>query len=141
LPDEPDTNASNVSIPKDMHIAALSILNKVRVDKSTVTLRADSSSKDEVQVHNDMPGEINLVLAPSPLAGLKVTPSKNRLKANESSLLTFEYSPDDKSITCGDCASRIRRAWVQLTIEPTGQVFQIEVAFTNQKSEQFPLPK
>ena len=141
LPDEPDTKASNVSIPKDMHIAALNILNKVRVDKNTVTLRADSVSKDEVQVRNDMPGEVNLVLAPSPLAGLKVTASKTRLKANESSVLTVEYSPDDKSIACGDCASRIRRAWVQLTIEPTGQVFQIEVAFTNQKSEQFPLPK
>jgi hypothetical protein len=140
-PDQPETNSGNVAIPKDMRAAALNILSKVNVDKTTVSLRADSASKDEVHVRNDMQGEINLVLAPSPIAGLKATASKTQLKAKETAAITIEYTPDDKSIACGDCASRIQRAWIQMTVEPTGQVFQIEVKFTNQKSEQFPLPK
>ncbi len=140
-PDQPETNSGNVAIPKDMHAAALNILAKVNVDKESVSLRADMASKDEVHVRNDMPGEVDLVLAPSPLTGLKATASPAKLKAKETGVIAIEYSPDDKAIACGDCASRIRRAWIQLTVQPTGQVFQIEVKFTNQKSEQFPLPK
>lgn len=141
LPPDYDPNATAKSIPKDLHAVAQNILHKVNVDKMSVSLRADSQSKDEVHVRNDMPGAVHLALAPSPVAGMTATASKVDLKANETAVITVSYAPDDKSIVCGECASRIRRAWVQLTVEPTEQVFQIEVNFTNQKTEQFPLPK
>jgi hypothetical protein len=139
-PGDTGTNSS-ATIPRDMHAVALNILSKVNLDKNSVTVRADTTSKDELHVRNDMPGEVTLAIGHSPVGGLKVTASKNLLKAGETAVLTFEYAPDDKTIACGDCATRIRSAWVQLTIEPTGQTFQIAVNFTNQKTQEFPLPK
>ena len=146
LPPDYDENATAKSIPSvkavptNMSALAKGILSKVSLDKKGFTVRADMDSKDEMHVRNEMPGEIRLALAPAPVAGMKITASKTTLEANETATITVEYSPDSKTIACGDCATRIRRAWVQLSIEPTMQTYQIEVNFTNQKSEQFPLP-
>jgi hypothetical protein len=140
-PDDPEPTTRSLPVLKNMPAVAASILTQVKVDKNSVVLRADSDSKDTLQVRNDMPGEVNLIVGPSPLAGLKITASKTQLKANESAVVTFEYALDDKSIACSDCATHVRSAQVQLSIMPTGQIFKIAVNFTNQKSEQFALPK
>jgi len=121
---------SRPAIPANPMEAARGILSKVRVDKTTVKLRGYETSKDELQVINEMPGEISLSIDPIPFPGLKITPGKTRLEANEKTTIVFEYRLDDASIECGECAKRVKSTLTaQLHIQPTGQLFPISITF------------
>ena len=116
-------------IPDPM-TAARSILSKVKVDKAAIMLKGYETSKDELHVVNEMPGEVTLRVDPIVFPGLKITPDKTRLKANEKATIVFEYRLDDASIECGDCAKRVKSTMTaQLHIEPTGQLFPITITF------------
>ncbi len=121
---------SRPAIPANPMEAARGILSKVRIDKTTVKLRGYETSKDELHVINEMPGEISLSLDPIPFPGLKITPGKMRLQANEQTTIVFEYRLDDASIECGECAKRVKSTLTaQLHIQPTGQLFPISITF------------
>lgn len=121
---------SRPAIPANPMEAARGILSKVRVDKTTVKLRGYETSKDELHVINEMPGEISLSIDPIPFPGLKITPGKTRLQANEQTTVVFEYRLDDASIECGECAKRVKSTLTaQFRIQPTGQLFPISITF------------
>ena len=79
---------------------------------------------------NEMPGQVSLRLDPIAFPGLKITPGKTVLQANEQTTIVFEYRLDDASIECGECAKRVHSTLTaQLHIQPTGQLFPIAVTF------------
>jgi hypothetical protein len=121
---------SRPAIPANPMEAARGILSKVRIDKSAIKLRGYETSKDELHVFNEMPGQISLSIDPIPFPGLKITPGKTVLQANEQTTIVFEYRLDDASIECGDCAKRVKSTLTaQVHIQPTGQLFPITVTF------------
>jgi hypothetical protein len=118
------------AMPANPLEAARNILSKVRLDKTTVKLRGYETSKDELQVINEMPGQITLSIDPVAFPGLKITPGKTELQANEQTSIVFEYRLDDATIECGDCAKRVKSTLTaQLHVQPTGQLFPITVIF------------
>jgi hypothetical protein len=122
----------SLHVPTDFASAAHGILTKVSVDKQSVRLQPNQTSKDEVHVRNEMPGQVSLKLDQPNIPGLKVTASKTDLQAHEEATVVFEWRLDDPAIKCLDCAKRTSgRMVVQLHIEPTGQVFPIAIAFEN----------
>jgi hypothetical protein len=118
------------AIPANPMEAAKSILSKVRLDKTAIKLLGYETSKDELRLINEMPGQISLSLDPVAFPGLKITPGKTTLQANEQTTILFEYRLDDATITCGDCAKRVKATLTaRLHIQPTGQIFPITVTF------------
>lgn len=100
------------------------------MDKNTIKLRGYETSKDELHVINEMPGQITLSIDPIAFPGLKITPGKTELQANEQTTIVFEYRLDDATIECGDCAKRVKSTLTaQLHVQPTGQIFPITVIF------------
>jgi hypothetical protein len=117
-------------IPSDPLEAARNILSKIKLDKTTIKLRGYETSKDELQVINEMPGQISFSFDPLPFPGLKITPGKTQLQANERTTVVFEYRLDDAAIECGECAKRVKSTLTaQLHIQPTGQIFPIAIIF------------
>jgi hypothetical protein len=131
----PDPPADGVAkpvrpIPANPTEAAQSILSKVRLDKTAIKLRGYETSKDELHVINEMPGQISLSIDPIAFPGLKITPEKTELQANEQTTIAFEYRLDDATIECGECAKRVKSTLTaRLHIQPTGQIFEITVTF------------
>ena len=142
LPADAPAGASPSMLPKDPAAEARNILGQVTIDKDTVTLRADQGSKDQVQVKNDMPGTVSLSLDPSPLPGLKITSKKTDISQHEVGVVEFEYNPDNNDIACSDCAKRVEGG-VTFTIHimPTNQAFPVTIKLTDQKHQQYELPK
>jgi hypothetical protein len=125
--------------PSANEISALAarILQMVKVDKTTINLRSDESSKDELHIRNEMPGAISFTVGPVALPGLKITPAKTELQANEETTVLFEYRLDDTSIACVDCAKKIPSPVASgLKIQPTGQFFSIDIVFANPPAQQ-----
>jgi hypothetical protein len=117
-------------IPANPLEAARNILSRVKVDKNTIKLRGYETSKDELHLTNEMPGQITLSIDPIAFPGLKITPGKTELQANEQTTIVFEYRLDDATIECGDCAKRVKSTLTaQLHVQPTGQIFPITVVF------------
>ena len=131
----PDSQADGAAkplpvIPANPLEAARNILSHVKLDKNTIKLRGYETSKDELHVTNEMPGQITLSIDPIAFPGLKITPGKTDLQANEQTTVLFEYRLDDASIECGDCAKRVKSTLTaQLHVQPTGQIFPITVIF------------
>jgi len=121
----------------DINAIAAGILQQVKVDKTTIKLRSDESSKDELHIRNEMPGAISFTVGQVALPGLKITAAKTELQANEETTVLFEYRLDDKSIACVDCAKKIQSTVTSgLKIQPTGQFFAIEIVFANSPAQQ-----
>ena len=126
--------AAPAKLPSSDEVSALAtgIMQGVKVDKNLIRMRSDQSSKDELHVRNDMPGEVSLDIGQIAVAGLKITPAKTRLQAHEETTIAFEYRLDDTSIACVDCAKKIQSTVsTVLKIQPTGQTFPINVVFAN----------
>jgi hypothetical protein len=124
-PDEADVKAGRTApVLPDPAVAARTILSLVKLDKTVISLSRDQTSKDELHVRNQMKGAVSLSTDPVTLPGLKITFGKTELQANEETTVGFEYHSDDKK-------ARPSPITVQLHIQPTGQVFPIEVAFSN----------
>jgi hypothetical protein len=121
----------------EVNTLAAGILQRVKVDKTTIKLRSDESSKDELHVRNEMPGAISFTVGQVAIPGLKITPAKTELQANEETTIVFEYRLDDTSIACVDCAKHIQSTVASgLRIQPTGQYFPIEIVFANPPAQQ-----
>jgi len=132
VPIPPDTPQpkDGIGVPKDMRAAAQSILSKVSVDRQYVRLRPDESSQDVIHVRNGMPGVIKLQMDQLAVPGLKITLGKSELGANEETTVSFEYRLDDPGIACVDCAKKLKgTSTVALHVVPTGQTFNIAIAF------------
>jgi len=129
VPPSEATAKDAAGVPKDMRAAAQNILAKVSVDKKTVNLRPDQSSKDAIHVHNGMPGVIKLQMDPLLVPGLKIVIEKSELAANEDAVVSFEYRQDDPA-PCPDCAKKIKaKSYATLHVLPTAQTFYIGVEF------------
>jgi hypothetical protein len=123
-------------VPTDGAAFARLILAKVKIDKTTITLRSSESSHEEVHVRNEMPGTISLSVDLLPQPGLKITPAKTQLNANEETVVSFDYRVDDALIACGECAKRVNgTATANLRIQPTNQVFPITIVFVREEPE------
>ena len=134
--------AATPVLPANPLDSARSILSKVRVDKTAIKLKGYETSKDELHLTNDMPGEISLSIDPVAFPGFKITPGKTELQANEQTTIVFEYRLDDASIECGECAKRVKSTLTaQLHIQPTGQVFPITVTFAIPPELEKQIPK
>jgi hypothetical protein len=140
VPIPESTSAPNEGkLPSSDEIRALAthILQMVKVDKTTINLRSDESSKDELHIRNEMPGAISFTVGQVALPGLKITPAKTELQANEETTVLFEYRLDDASIACADCAKKIQSTvGTGLKIQPTGQFFPIEIVIANPPPQQ-----
>jgi len=118
------------AMPANPMEMAKGILSKVRLDKTAIKLLGYETSKDELHLINEMPGQISLSIDPIAFPGLKITPAKTELQANEQTTIVFEYRLDDAEITCGECAKRVKSTLsARLHIQPTGQIFTIPVTF------------
>jgi hypothetical protein len=143
----PDTETDKAAqpapaIPTNPVDAARGILSKVRIDKTAISLHGYETSKDELHVINEMPGQISLSLDPIAFPGLKITPAKTELQANEQTTIVFEYRLDDAAIECGECAKRVKSTLTaRLHIQPTGQIFPITVTFGIQPELEKQIPK
>jgi hypothetical protein len=128
IPEEADGKTpKSAPVLPDPAVAARAILALVKVDKTAISL-AGERSKDEVHVRNQMQGSISLSVEPVTLPGLKVTVSNAELKANEETTVVFEYRADGKKDPPGPLT-------VQLHVQPTGQVFPIQVAFSSPEKQ------
>lgn len=139
----PITNVAPAASPgklpssDEVNTLAAGILQRVKVNKTTIKLRSDESSKDELHVRNEMPGAISFTVGQVAIPGLKITPAKTELQANEETTVVFEYRLDDTSIACVDCAKHIQSTVASgLRIQPTGQYFPIEIVFANPPAQQ-----
>jgi hypothetical protein len=129
-------------MPANPVMFARGILAKVTVEPSTVTLRTSESSHAEVRVRNAMPGTISLSVDNLPQPGLKITPAKTQLNANEEVVVAFDYRVDDAAIACSDCAKRLHgTATAQLRIQPTNQVLPVTIVFTRSDEPEPEKPK
>jgi len=125
-------NPGKLPSTDEVNAMAAGILQRVKVDKTTIQLRSDESSRDELHIRNEMPGAITFEVGQVALAGLKITAGKTELQANEETTVVFEYRLDDKSIACVDCAKHIQsKVTSGLKVQPTGQFFPIEIVFAN----------
>jgi len=137
----PTSDPSKLPSSDEVNALAAGILQRVKVDKTTIKLRSDESSKDELHIRNDMPGAISFTVGEVALPGLKITPAKTELRANEETTVLFEYRLDDTSIACVDCAKKIQSTVASgLKIQPTGQFFPIEIVFANPPAQQHTKP-
>lgn len=146
-PDQPakedDAVSANIAaVSRDPMSLARTILTQVKIDKANVELRSWENSKDEVHIHNGMPGQITLNIDPLALPGLKITAKKTELQANEDAAILFEYRLDDAAITCGECAKHPKSTMTAtVRVQPTGQVFPVTITFALPPELEKQLPK
>jgi len=126
----PGPAAAKPSVPVDPMAVARQILNSVKIDKTDVVLRGYESSKDEVHISNGMPGPVTITLDKLAMPGLTIKPLSKEVNSGEQAAIVFEYNTDDASLTCGDCAKRVKgSATLNIRVSPTGQVFTVNIAF------------
>ena len=82
-------------VPNNFTGAAQRILSEVSIDKSSVRLRSDETSRDVVHVRNGMPGEVSLKLEKPDIPGLNVTVEKTSLPAHQETTILFEWSVEN----------------------------------------------
>lgn len=146
-PDAPSQGENTVTaglaaVARDPMSLARSILTQVKIDKANVELRSWETSKDEVHVHNGMPGQITLSIDPLTMPGLKIAAAKTELQANEDTAIVFEYRLDDAAITCGECAKHPKATMTAMVhVQPTGQTFPVTITFALPPELEKQLPK
>jgi len=135
IPDEAEIAAGGARpalpvVPPDPAMFARGVLAKVTVNPTTVSLRTSESSHAEVRLRNEMPGTISISVDNLPQPGLKITPAKTEVNANEEVVVAFDYRVDDAMIACGECAKRLNAtATAMLRVQPTNQVFPVTIVF------------
>ncbi|HTS48734.1 MAG TPA: hypothetical protein VMH05_12365 [Bryobacteraceae bacterium] len=131
----PDADSSSVAsrIPTDPLAAARTILSKVALDRSAVTVDQTKHTKQEIHLKNGLLGQISVLADPTGTPGLTVHPAKSQVNPGEEVAIEIEFNPDDPSVTCRDCLMHpgVRPAMtVNLTVQPTQQRFPIKITFT-----------
>jgi len=126
------TDKKPAALPANVAQNAHANLAKVGLDKETVQLRSYETSQDVIHVRNDMPGPVALSLDKFEMAGLKITVGKTGLQAHEETTILFAWRPDDPGIQCSDCIKKMSgRRMITLRVQPTAQVFPINIDFQN----------
>ncbi|MGI8746205.1 MAG: hypothetical protein ACR2NN_27215 [Bryobacteraceae bacterium] len=129
-PDNGDGAKNLPAIPADPAAIARDILSKVSVDKTEIQLKGYETSQDKVQITNDMPGPIRITVNSPGSTGLAIKLDKNELAAGEKAAVLFDYSVEDAKAVCHDCFKPVKPAVsADIRIEPTGQVFHVNVTF------------
>lgn len=117
-------------VPPDPTQLARGILAMIKIDKTSVSLRSDQASEDEIHIHNDMPGAVSISIDPVTVPGLKVTLAKAELQAKEDTAVHFEYHTPE-----GGGAKAPSQVTVQVHVSPTGQVFPVQVSFSSKQQD------
>jgi hypothetical protein len=133
VPVPPDAAASNAGpLPQDIAGAAKSILSKIGIDKSSVRLLSNQRSQEVVHLRNDMPGEVLVKVDPPNIPGLTISVGQPKLQANEQTTILFEWNPTPPITPVA-----IRQT-VQVRIDPTAQVFPINLVIESQNGPTTP---
>lgn len=126
IPVPPDTTEARASLAlNNIPGAAKNILAKVGISKSSAQLIGNQESHDLIHVRNDMPGEVTLSLEKPSIPGLNIGLAKTKLEAHEQTEILFDWTPEYAAAVKGLRA----RASVRLHVEPTNQVFPINIVF------------
>jgi hypothetical protein len=141
VPLPPETTTDNAGlVPKNLAGAAQGILAKIGMDKSSVRLLSTRPSQEVIHLRNDMPGEVSVTLDQPNVPGLKVSIGQLKLHAHEQTAILVEWNPSDPAIQCRECATRTNaRTTVKVHIDPTGQVFPINILLDNSVQEGHPM--
>lgn len=140
--DDNKLNANIAAVAKDPMAMARSILTQVKIDKAVVELHSWENSREEVHIHNGMPGQITLTIDPLTVPGLKITASKLVLSAYEDANVEFAYRLDDATIVCGECAKHPKSTMTAMIhVLPTGQTFPVSITFAVPPEIEKQLPK
>ena len=134
---DPDAAAHDTSkpiIPANPLMLARDILQSIKIDKTEIRLEAGKANEDAIEVTNGMSGSISISVDNPGQAGLTVKPDKTELKARETARVVFRYNPEDPLLQCGDCAKHVNgTVTAQLRVQPTGQVFPINIIITRRE--------
>ncbi len=112
---------------------AQTLLNQLKVDKTTLSLKSADKSEDMAIIRNEMPGQVTLALEEHSVAGLKVTLSKTTLKQGDTSEVRFAFTPPDRS------AKTARVVYVRAS--PVGRTFSFALDFSVPPELQQYIPK
>lgn len=124
------TAPARPSVPVDPQAVARQILTSVKVDKTDVLLHGYETSRDEVHITNGMPGPVTFKVDKIVMPGLIIKPLTKELNAGEQATILIEYNVDDASISCGECAKRVKgSAVLNIHVSPTGQTFTVNIVF------------
>ena len=93
----------------------------VRLSRSTVTLPV-SGGAEEVEIHNAMPGQVEIRLVAPAVAGLQASLSSPAIKAGEKAVLKLSYTPPAQGAPPPNCT-------VRLVAEPIGAEKFVRVEF------------
>jgi hypothetical protein len=107
------------------------VMSAVKADRDSLQFNSAKSSKEELTVKNTMPGNVTLT-ASTGILGLKVTPAKVEIHANEEIKVAVTFDPKDPALTCSACLAHPQNrpaGEVTFRVEPTGQVIPIQVHF------------
>jgi hypothetical protein len=132
LPENMSGGSQMPAIPADPMAAARSILKGVSIDSDAVLLKSSELSKAEVHISNAMPGSITVTVDALPIKGSHVTVTPAEVPAGGKATVTFSYDPDDPSILCGSCTTKVALPTLtaNVRIQPTAQVFPVKISFT-----------
>ncbi|HLG99976.1 MAG TPA: hypothetical protein VKX49_26945 [Bryobacteraceae bacterium] len=120
-------------IPRDPAAAARSILSKITVDASEVTIDETRSNKREIHLKNGSLGPITVSADPTGMPGLTVVPAKSQVGPGEEIAIVIQFNFDDPAINCKDCLVHpgVRPPiTVNLHTQPIQQDFPIKITFT-----------
>lgn len=140
-PDAATSTNSPPAIPADPAAVARDILGKVSIDKTNIDLKGYETSQDEMHITNNLAGAIRVSVQSPGSTGLTVKLDKNELAAGEKATVVFAYSVQDAKAICHDCFKPVKAATTaEIRIEPTKQVFQVNITFAVPPELQKQLP-
>ena len=147
-PDDPKTPGSTTvntnieTVLKDPASMAKAILSQIKVDKKAIHLLGYESSKDELHISNTMPGTISVLINCAPLPGFHIKQASVDIGPKETSAIVFEYDAEEAKKQCGDCYKLPKpRLIANIRIEPTAQVFSVNITFAIPPELEKQLPK
>jgi len=89
--------AAAAADPNIRKISINEVMGSVAISKQNVELSSFEPSSDEVEITNQMPGQVDLGVQFAPMKGLEVSLDKKVLQNGEKAKLSFKYNPPDPS--------------------------------------------
>jgi hypothetical protein len=120
---KPDSEGKAIHVPNaaEMNAKLREVLGGVKLSKPQLRVKGYADSSDELEIHNDMPGQVRLEVHGAELNTVTWTLSKAKLQAGENATLKVVHKPTDKTIKPDYL--------LRLVIEPTTQIIPILVLF------------
>jgi hypothetical protein len=109
------------------------VLKQVAIDRTEIRLRGYEASEGQAAIENNMPGQVRLRLDAPAYPGLQIALDKTELLAGQRATVSAKFTPattDPKPTTS-----------VNIHVEPTGRVFQLQIVFDIQPEIRKLLPK